>query len=56
MGVGAGNLPFDCAQGRAKLDFWAENKGLGPQEWTRGEIGLSLKNGVKCFCNKGLRW
>jgi len=21
MGVGAGNLPFDCAQDRAKLDF-----------------------------------
>jgi len=29
MGLRAGNLPFDCAQGRAKLDFWAENEDLG---------------------------
>ena len=30
--------------------------GLGGREWTRGEIGLSAKNGVKWFCYKGLRW
>jgi len=40
----------------AGLDFWAENAGSGGQEWTRGEIGLSLKNRVKCFLDKGLRW
>jgi hypothetical protein len=26
-----------------------QNEDFGGGEWTRGEIGLSAKNGVKCF-------
>ena len=36
--------------------FGVEKKVFGGRKWTRGEIGLSLKNRVKCFLGKGLRW
>ena len=53
-----GGLVCVGCEGGAKIwltgngDFF----GGGGREGTRGEIGLSLKNGVKCFCYKGLRW